>query len=477
VLLALAGGALGLPLAMAWIRVLRATIRIPLPPWMQADVDGGVLLFLLVISAAAGVASGLAPALRLWRPDLSVALREGARGSTDSGRLRASLVVAEVSLAVVVLIGAALMVRSFLLLESAGMGFDSRNLLTLRVVLPFQTHGGGRSVEFYRRVLEELGRLPGVESAFLNTNPPLAGGPKPAVPVGIEGQTPSEYVKNPAVTFQRVSAGYHRGMSVPLVRGRGFDERDREGAPPVAIVGERLASRLWPGEDAIGKRIRAWPTTPVHPWMEVVGVAGSVKQESPAADDAFDLYASAPQSPTLSAYFLLRTKGDPASMARPAARAVSRVDPQHPAFDVATMDQRIRDSIWQRRASGSLFAAFGALALGLAAVGIYGVISYGVSRRTREIGLRLALGAQPADVQRMVIAEGLRLTALGAAMGVGLALAGARAMASLLYGVSATDGLSLALAPLLLGAVAAVACYIPARRAMRVDPVVALREE
>jgi putative ABC transport system permease protein len=481
-LLGLAGGAASLALAALGVRALRALVRADLPSWMEIGLDGRVLAFTLVISLLAGVLAGLAPALQASRPDLGTLLRQATRGGSDSrgrSRLRRGFVVAEIALACVLLAGASLMVQSFDRLRRVDLGFQPQNLLTFRVALPWSKYAPEDSIAFYRDLLQRLEALPGVTAAGMASNLPLthvasgAGGDDDRpVPVA-EGQSVEEQLANPYVNLQRVSPGYFRALGLRPREGRLLAETDRKEALPVAVIDSELASRLWPGQSALGKRLRAGRESST--WREVVGVVPAVRQEALTGSPAYDLYVPHLQAPSVNQYLVLRTTIPPARLIEPATRAVWAVDPDQSNYDVATMEERIADRIWQRRVASVLFTTFAVLAALLAAVGIYGVTSYGVSQRTREIGIRMALGAQRRDTLRLILEETLRLTLAGVATGLVAAFLLTRLMESLLYTVSATDPLTFLLVPLLLIAVALLAGFLPARRGTRIEPLVALR--
>ena len=479
VLLALAGGAAGLLLARWGLEALTAYVQLDLPAWMRFGLDGRALAVTFLLSLATGVLAGLTPALRTSAGRLPELLKAGGKSGGSSlrhGRLRALLVVAEVGLSLMLLVGAGLLARTFVSLGQTDPGFDPDRLLTFRVALPW-TYEEEQTAAFQKNVLERLEVLPGVSAAAINANLPLAGGNQSGRgTVAAFGQPPSELAKNPYVNFQIVSPGYFGLMGIRLLRGRAFSPADREDAPPVAVVSERLARILWPGQDPIGKRLkRADSGRPDSPWSTVVGVVTDVKSQSLTVEPGPDIYVSSLQVIDGWMYFLLRTEVDPESLVDDVRGAVAAVDPNQPVHDVLPMRERLLETVWQQRVSGLLFGLFAALALGLAATGIYGVLSYSVEQRARETGIRMALGARPGQVLREILGETLRLTLLGVALGLAGAIALARALASLLYGVSPLDPPTFAAVCLLLVAVALAAGYLPARRATRVDPLEALR--
>jgi putative ABC transport system permease protein len=485
-LLAVVGGLVGLATGWGWIRLLRSLVRAEMPAWISINIDWRVLAFTMAVSILTGLIAGLAPALQASRPDLNELLKEGAKGSPGGARsqLRKALVVAEIALALVLLVGAGLMVKSFLRLQQTELGFRPDNLLTLRIALPWRKYATApapdraSAKQFYQQLLERMAALPGVEQAAITSNMPLSSERQEGkLTFTIEGQAAEEQQRNPYLNALRASPNYFQTIGVRLIRGRLLNDFDTAETERVGVVSQRLADRAWPGQDPIGKRLKVGGINSQGAWTTVVGVVGDVKHEEISGEGGLDLYVSYQQFSDSNMYLLLRTKVAPMTLANEATRAVWSVDPEQSTFDIMTMEERVADTIWQRRLSGALFAVFAALALALASVGIYGVMSYMVSQRTREIGVRMAMGARPRDVLRLVIAQGARLIAAGLGAGMIVAFIAARIIASLLYQVSATDLLTYLAVPLLLAAVALAACYIPARRAMKVDPMTALRVE
>jgi putative ABC transport system permease protein len=482
-LLAASGGLLGLAFAVGWVRLLKGLIRAELPTWIAIDPDWRVLAFTLAVSLITGLIAGLAPALQASKPDLNELLKEGAKGS-QGGRqgLRKTLIVAEVALAMVLLIGAGLLVKSFLRLQQTDLGFNPDNLLTMRVALPWRKfndqQGPERQRQFYKQLLERLSALPGVETAALTSNLPLAAERQEGkLTFTVEGQSADEQQRNPFVNDIRISPNYFQAMDIPLVAGRTLTEFDMAATERVGVISQRLAERMFPNQNPIGKRLKVGDLFSQSQWTTIVGVARNVKHEDIAGDGGLDLYVSYQQVSESNMYLLLRTKSAPLNLADAATRAVWASDPEQSVFNVATMEARIADTVWQRRLSGTLFLVFAGLALALAAIGIYGVMSYTVSQRTREIGIRLAMGAQIRDVLKLVIGQGAKLIGVGLAVGLLLSLAASRLITGLLYRVSAFDALIYLIALLALGVIALLACWIPARRAAKVDPMIALRME
>jgi len=491
--LTLMGGLLGFGLAAACVKLMSNLLRFDLPGWMKVGVDLRALLFTFVVSVVAGALAGLVPALRASKPDLNETLKEGGKSSSGGGNLRARrlLAPAQAALALVLLIGAGLMLQSFSRLQRVELGFDPDRLLTMKMDPPWSRYGVvEQTAPFYRRVVEEIERIPGVEAAAFNDSLPLAGQDvregANKLTVEIEGQPSNEQERNPYVNAQIVNHGYFRAMKIPLLAGRSFDGRDQMQTERVVVINERLAGRFWPGLQPLGRRIRLGRRSENYrldgnpkeePWLVVAGVSGNVRQRGVLGDGGLDVYLCDQQEFSPESYLAVRTKVEPLILAEAVKRAVWKVDPEQSVFDIQTMERRVLNTIWQQRLAGVVFALFAGLALALAAVGIYGVMSYAVSQRTREIGVRVALGARVPDVLKMVLGEGLKLTLIGVAIGLIAALAMAQLMKSLLYGVGAIDPLTFVGAPALLAATAMFACWIPAHRAAKTDPMIALRHD
>jgi putative ABC transport system permease protein len=478
VLLAVLGGALGLLLSLWSVELLVAVNRANIPRWQEIGVDGRVLAFNLAISLLTSVVFGLAPALHSSNIELTTALKEGGRSSvTRLGGfgLRNLLVISEVALALVLLVGAGLLLRSFARLLEVNLGFRPKNLLTMQVSLPdskYSTPEQRRA--FYKQALEQIKGLPGVESAGAVSNLPLSGY---ATSGGFkfEGRVaPAE--QSPFADLRSVSSEYLQAMRIPLLRGRYFDERDRTGAPDVVIIDEILAQRYFPDEDPIGKRVAVESPE----WREIVGVVGPIKYKGLDVDYQGQLYFPHAQDPWRGMYrmnLVVRTAAEPMSFVSAVRGAIQRVDKNQPVYRIMTMEQLVADSISQRRLSMFLLGLFASLAMLLAAVGLYGTLAYSVAEWTHEIGIRMALGAQRQNIFKLVVGQAMILTATGVAIGLAAAFALSRLISGLLFGVAPTDPGTFAAVPLLLTAVALMACYIPARRATKVDPMVALRYE
>src|SRR3989441_1079219 len=478
-LLSLAGGALGLLLARFGIDLIVHFLAARLPRSSEIGLDALVLGFTLVISIFSGVVAGLAPALRLTKTDVNQALKEGlGRTGTDSGgqRTRSVLVVSEVALSLVLLTGAGLMIRSLWMLRRVDPGFDPHNVLTMFVPLPRTKYAlPVQQLEFYDQLLQRVRALPGVESAGTIDALPISGDGS-TQPVTIEGQPIVPMSEQPEVAVRRITPGYLRTMRIPLLRGREFNEGDTLDRPAVVLISKSMAEHFWPKEDPIGKHLTL--TFFRDTSREVVGIVGDVKQDGLEVDRPIEtVYGPVAKNPGPWMSLVVRTAGKPASLVSAVTGAVREVDREQAGGDVGTMEEILGNSFSQRRFTMLLLAAFAGLALLLAAIGIYGVLSYAVRRRVQEIGIRVALGAQQADVLRLVVGQGLRLTLAGLAIGVVIALGLTRLLTGMLFSVKPTDPLTFVAVAALLCSIALLACYLPARRATRVDPVVALRYE
>jgi putative ABC transport system permease protein len=478
VVVGLAGGALGVLLANVGISVSKLGILEETPYWVRWELNGGALLFTVGLSAITGIIFGLLPALQAARPDLHGVLKEGGRGGIGGGgrhRLRNALVVAEIALSLVLLVGSTLMIRTFLRLAHVKPGFDPQHVLTTRLYLAGERYQQPATrIAFYRDALARLQSLPGVTAATASFGVPLGNGIG-GVTIAVEGQpvTPGE---EPIAQFNTVTDGFFDVLQVPLRAGRVFLPRENTDSSHVVIVNETLARRFWPGADALGHRLRLIGDSGTV-WRTVVGVVGDIQASELDAKPEPQLYVAYADAPRFHMSLLVRTAGDPASIAPPMRAEIRAVDPGIALFDVLPYDAVIRRSIWPRRLVGLMLGVFAAIALALAAVGLYGVMSYSVAQRTHEIGLRMALGAEVRHVLRLVVRQGLVLVAIGLGIGLVGAFALTRGMASLLFGVSATDPLSYVGISLLLAGTTLAASYIPARRAARVEPLVALRYE
>ncbi|MEM7585457.1 MAG: ABC transporter permease [Acidobacteriota bacterium] len=478
-LLALMGGALGLLLGMWWMRALRALVGSELPVWMTIELDARVLMFTFLISILAGLLAGLVPVLQTWRGDLASVLREGARGTVGHPRLRHGLVIAEVALAFLLLAGAGLMLASFSRLLDSDPGFEDEQILTFRIDLPWKKYPSEseETVVFFDELLARLDALPSVEGAAINNNLPLAGGEvRSASEILLIGQSAEDASRNPFVNQKRVSASYFEVMGIRLERGRLFADTDRGDDRDVAIVSQELAERLWPGRDPLGQQLKVGDLEQEVDWITVVGVVQSVRHDDLAGPPALDVYVPFPQHPTAYQFGVVRSTLPPVTLADAVARVVQAVDPDQAIFDIAPMSERIAAKVWQRRVARTLFGLFGLLASVLAAVGLYGVMSYVIRQRTREIGIRMALGGSPLDALVRALREALVLVAGGITIGLVAAFGLSRLLTRFLYDVAPNDPTVLVLVMALLLVVSLLAGFLPAWRAARISPVVALRD-
>jgi len=478
--LSTAGGLLGCVLAFWGVNAMRAMMPDSLPHLEKIPLDVRVLGFAVAVSLATGVIFGLAPALEGSAPALSETLKQVGRGLTgaaSSRRVRRVLITAEVALSLVLVIGAGLLIKSFARLISVHPGFRAEKLITARISLSEQTYqDGGRVAGFYSDLLERARTLPGVLSVSVVSQLPLTGGPG-GDPFSIEGRPYDTHSRTPQITsHQVIGPDYFRTMQIPLLAGRIF--RDRESQPAV-IINQTMARGFWPGDlsQAIGRRILLGAPRPGSPWLTITGVVGDVRNSSLAAEPIPQMYVPIDQTPALSMALVVRTARDPGSVISAVRGQLFSMDPNQPLYDIKTMDQRVAATVAQPRFQTVLLGAFGALALLLAAIGIYGVIAQSVIDRTHEIGIRLALGARPGSVLRSVIWEGLGMGLAGTGLGIAATLPLARLLSRLLYGVPALDAGTFLSASLVLMAVMLAASYLPARRAAKLDPAAALRWE
>jgi putative ABC transport system permease protein len=479
-LLAVCGGAVGLLLAQWGVDALIAISPGDIPRLSEVRIDGRVLGFTFLISILSGLVFGLAPALQGSKLNLNESLKEGGRGNTEGfnrRRLRDTLVVAEVALSLVLLISAGLMIKSFLKLQSVSPGFDGDNILTMQLSLPRARYSNSnQTASFYQQLLGKVEALPGVQSAAISISLP-PNNLEVSDNFSIEDHPTPAGESDPVAPVIFISPKYFDTLGVPLLRGRFFADADKDGAPPVVIINQALAAQYFGEQDPVGRRFKQGTASGGNPWMEIVGVVGNVKYTGLDAKEEPAYYEPHLQNPIRFMHLVVRGASDPMALL-PAIRAeVWSLDKDLPVARVRTMSQLLSESVAQPRFRTLLLGIFSGVALLLAAVGIYGVMSYSVTQRTHEIGVRMALGANPADIVGMVVGQGLKLALAGAALGLAGAYAATRLLSSLLFGVSATDTVTFAGISALLTAVAVLASYIPARRATKVDPMTALRYE
>jgi len=481
VILSLAGGALGLLIAFWGIALLTTLSPGRIPRLTEIGVDGRVLAFTLGVSLLTGIVFGLLPALQASNPNLNETLKEGGRSSLEGSsgrRLRSVLAVSEVALALVLLIGAGLMARSFLRLQDMNPGFDAKHVLTVGLFLPPTKYKDGPAiVSFYDDLLSRTGSLPGVMSAgAIDTLPLDVGGN--VLGFVIENRLPAQPGDNTADAEHRVvTTDYFQTMGIPLLRGRLFEGQDGpNNVPAVIVINQTMANRYFPGDDPIGKRINLG-NPQQSPWLTIVGIVSDTRHEGLNAEPYSQMYAVHSQTPRRSLNLVLRTSGDPMSLVSAIRSRVNEVDRDLPLSNLRTMEQILSESILRPRFNMLLITIFAVVAMTLASVGVYGVISYSVSQRTHEIGVRIALGAHSRDIFKMVVGQGLKLALTGVGAGVVAAFALTRLMEGLLYGVEATDPLTFVAISAGLTGIVIIASYVPALRATKVDPMISLRYE
>jgi len=446
----------------------------------EIGLDARVLGFTVGVVCLVGLLFGLAPALHASKTDLNAALKEGGRSSTEGrgrNRVRSLLIVSEIALSLLLLIGAGLLIKSFVLLRDVNPGFDAENVLTMRISLPAARYKEPQQqANFYRELTERVKNLPGVEATGATVSLPLGGSNFSVGRSFVREGRPLTTENSLDTDYFVATPDYFKAMRIPVTAGRLFTERDTKETSPVVVVNESLARRVFPGEDPLGKRLTVWRDEKFA--REIIGIVGDVKSGRLDAETGSQIYVPHAQDAAWGGLSLaVRTKSEPEALTAAVRGAVLAIDKNQPVYDIKTMDDTLSASIANSRLVVLLFGVFALFALLLATVGIYGVISYSVAQHTHEIGIRMALGAQRTDVLRLVVEQGMKLTLLGVVAGITAALVLTRVMASLLYGVSPTDPLVFAGVGLLLTIVALLACYIPARRASKVDPMVALRYE
>ena len=497
-MLGLSGGALGILLALWSVDLLARLSSDNLPRAGEIKIDIAVVAFTLAVSLLTSLIFGLAPALHASRVDLNESLSEGGRGSSAGGgrRLRGALVAAEIALSLVLLIGAGLMINSFLRLQNVNPGFKADHVLTMQMTLPQARYPDARSdltSGFFQQLIERVRTLPGVESAAVTSSLPLVAGGWGKMFTREDRPAPASMEEVPLVQYRQMSSDYFNTLKVPLMKGRFFSDEDNNSKVPVAILNETAADRFFEGEDPIGKVIKLGPPEEMippgivppgfrFPRFTIVGVVADVKHyglDQGVRPEVYTPHAILTkwQDSARTMFLAMRTTGDPMTLVGAVRSQVLAIDKDQPISQVASMESLLSTSLAQPRFSMLLLGIFAGVALVLAAVGVYGVMSYSVTQRTREIGIRIALGARSEDVFKIVVREGMTVALIGIVIGLAGALAVTRVMATLLFGVTATDPLTFAAVSVLLTGVALGACFVPARRAAKVDPMVALRYE
>jgi predicted permease len=481
-LLGICGGSIGLLLAVWGVHVLPHTIPTQLPSWVHIEVSWPVLAFNLFVSLSIGVAFGLAPALYTLRSNLSDLLRQGTRGSSQHGWLRKSLIVSEVAVCFTLLIGAGLLVKNFERLRRVAPGFASQHLLTFKMA-PYHPGKGDeavrRYVNFYDRVLRRLATVPGVLAAGAANSFPFenASLQRDQATIGVRGDNEQERMGRGAAVYADVTPGYFEAMGIPLLEGRYFNEADTHDKQMVVIISQRTARLLFPNRAAVGQAIRLVYLDSADPWGMVIGVVGDVKYTATETKQGLELYYPYTQYPMSTTRLAVRFQGGSPAVTQAIREAMAETAPETAVSDMRLMDQLILDTLWQQRLWGFLLGAFSCLALVLASLGLYGVLSHIVKQRTVEIGIRMALGAEPLSVLKLVTADGMRIVGVGLLLGLLSAAALTRFVRSLVSEISVSDPETYMSVGLLLLFISLLACWIPARRAARVDPLVTLRED
>jgi putative ABC transport system permease protein len=477
ILLSVCGGAPGVFLAAALLPAVRSISPGAVPRLAEAKIDGAVLIFSLLLCVITGIVFGLVPALQTSKKDLHATLKEGSRGSSEGGRrgrFRALLVVAEIGLALMLMTVAGLLMQSFSRLMQVNPGFSPKNLMAFPLTLPPSRYSKPElQAQFYQQVLEHVKALPEVRAAGITSYLPLGGGAR-YVFVCPEGLVCQGVGKDPTSVVRQVSSGYFEAIRTPLLSGRTIDEKDIAGGAPVAVINETAAKHFSPGQNPIGKHI-ANSRDMVQ--REIVGVVADVKFNTLDAANVEEMYLPMAQVPWPNTSLLVRSEASSQSLVAAVRAKIAEVDPNLPVSRIATMEEIVGASVAQPKLTMQFAGVFAGFALLLAAIGIYGVMAYSVTARWQEMGIRAALGARPADILRLVVGQGMRMALIGVTLGVVVSLAFTRLLSSLLFGVSAADPLVFSVAALVLGGVAFLACYLPARRATRVDPIVVLRCE
>jgi putative ABC transport system permease protein len=481
-MLSAAGGLVGVGLAYAGVNAVVSLIPVTLPFWMVIDVDRATLAFAVFTTMVTAVLFGLAPALHASRVDVNRVLKEGSRGSASGWSGRAALVVGEMALSIVLLVCAALLLQTLARLQTVRTGFTADDLLTVRIV-KYQAGTRQESAALlsaaHARVLEAIRRVPGVSNASVTNSLPFTGTQteRSRVDISVKGRSQEETRTLSPLAGADVSPEYFATMGIPLVRGRLLNESDTAASPKVVVINERGAKLYWPGREPIGEEILWGALSPSNPYCRVVGVVGDVRHQAAEGDNGVELYYPITQWPIASSYYVVRVSGDAGALATAIRNAIESADPAAAVAEIKSMRNRMADSVWEHRLWGAMFGVFAALALGLAGIGLFGVMSHAVAQRTREIGIRMALGARPGNVGRMIVGEAMLLVGAGATVGIVAALAVGFVIRNLLFGVGPFDLTVYLVVTFVLAVVAPLAANVPARRAYRVDPIIALRSD
>jgi predicted permease len=481
------GSVAGALMAFWLVDFVAASIPIELPFWIKIDVSPSVLVFAVIVSGFTALLAGLLPAWQSTRAGLSQSLKAAGAGNTGGtgvgARSREILTVAQVAVSVVLLVGASLVLRSMLKLKEVNPGFDARNVLMMEVNPTYNAEETAQTrADRFARLLQRISEMPGVEAVAANNSPPFVPQrPWNRAEFSAEHQSVDQQSRNPRANFQTVSSHYFQALRIPLLHGRVFDQRDKLDAPRVCLVSERLALRIWPTENAIGKRVKfGKPEGGPNPdWMTVVGVVGDVRHQALEGEAGPDIYNPSLQLAWKQMHFLVRVREGikPLSLVPSLRKEIAVVAPEVGVFNFVSLGDEVANSLWQQRLRGWLLGFFSIVALSLSAAGLYGAVAYGVAQRTREIGIRMALGATRNSVLRLVLSQGMRAVGIGLAFGLGGALVVSRLLSASLFGVSGNDLVSYGSACLVLALTATVASMIPARRASLVNPMEALRTE
>ncbi len=480
VVLATFSGAIGLLLTYIGLKALIAIAPDNVPRLNEMSIDARVLVFTIGVLMITGIIFGLVPAFQASKPDLNETLKEGGRGSTGGARgrrVRNVLVVAEVAFALVLLTGAGLMIRSFIRLQEVKPGFNPEHLLTMRLRLPQTKYADAAQLTpFYQQLIERVRALPGVKTAGTVSHLPLSGAYQSGT---VTVEQPSASIDNASFECDRrvVSPDYFEAMGIEVMNGRAFNDHDKQGALMVCLVNETFARRFWPNEDPLGRRVKIGGAQSTAPWLTIVGVVAHVKHYGLSAQGREFIYFPYTQTPARQMFLAVRTEGDPSNLIGSVRNEIASMDPDQPVADIRNMEQIVYGSVAQPRFNTLMLGIFAVVALILAAVGVYGVMNYSVAQQTHEIGIRMALGAQQNHILAMVIQQGFVLVGIGVAIGLAGAFVITQFMSSMLYGVKAMDPTTFVGVAIILALVALVASYIPARRATRVDPMIALRYE